>query len=285
MAAHSAEVTNATFEQEVVARSHTVPVLTDFWASWCGPCQMLMPVLSRLAETYAGAFFLAKVNTDTEQALASRFGVRSLPTVKLFRNGAVVDEFMGVQPERSIRALLDRHVARPSDGALSEAQAALAAGHRDTALRLLERAAAEDPAHERVRIELAGLYFDDGRMDDGEQLLRALPVETRSQAPVQALFARLELLRLTSAAPPLPALRAQLEQNPDNHAARLHYAARLALSGAHEEALDALLELVRRDRKFGDDAGRRGILTVFNLLGGQGDLVKRYRARLSAAIH
>ena len=285
MAAHSAEVTAATFEQEVLLRSRTVPVLTDFWAPWCGPCQMLMPVLARLSDEYAGGFFLAKVNTDAEQALATRFGVRSLPTVKLFKNAAVVDEFMGVQPERSIRALLDRHVARASDADLEQAQHALTSGQIQEATALLEQATSRDPNNARLRIELVRLYFEQGRLDEGEQLLRQLSSEERNQPPVQTLFARLEFLRVTAAAPSVAELESQLASHPNNHQARLQLAARLALTGQHEPALEELLELVRRDRVFGDDAGRRGALTVFNLLGGQGDLVKRYRARLSAAIH
>ncbi|MEK7666059.1 MAG: thioredoxin, partial [Pseudomonadota bacterium] len=103
---HIADVTQQTFESLVLAKSREIPVLADFWADWCGPCKQLMPVLARLVDEYDGKFFLAKINSDTEQPLAARYGVKSLPTVKLFKNGQVVEEFMGAQPEKTIRALL-----------------------------------------------------------------------------------------------------------------------------------------------------------------------------------
>lgn len=288
MMAHSpyvSEVTAARFEQEVLARSHQVPVLTDFWAAWCGPCQMLMPVLARLAEEYQGKFFLAKVDTDAEQALATRFGVRSLPTVKLFRNGEVADEFMGVQPERTIRALLDRHIPRASDHALEALLADYAGGRVAEAIARARSLQAEDPANDRVKIELARMLFEQGDLDGGEAALKQVSVEARGQPETQALMARLEFLKLAAGAPPEPELRQRIARNPGDSDARLRLGARYVLSEQYEPALEELLEIVRRDRKFGNDAGRRTVLSVFHLLGGKGELVKRYRALLSAALN
>ena len=125
---HIADVTQQTFESLVLAKSREIPVLADFWAAWCGPCKQLMPVLAKLADEYGGKFFLAKINSDTEQPLAARYGVKSLPTVKLFRNGQVVEEFMGAQPEKTIRALLDRHIPRESDTLVYNAMLAARSG-------------------------------------------------------------------------------------------------------------------------------------------------------------
>ena len=125
---HIADVTERDFDAQVIQRSHTVPVLVDFWATWCAPCQTLMPLLARLADEYQGKFFLAKVNTDKEQKLAAQHGIRSLPTVKLFRNGSAVDGFMGAQPERAVRALLDKYATSESETLIDDAVRAQQAG-------------------------------------------------------------------------------------------------------------------------------------------------------------
>lgn len=284
-APHLLDVTTSSFETEVIEQSVLRPVLVDFWAAWCGPCQILMPLLARLAEEYGGAFRLAKLNTDTEHAIASRYRVRSLPTVKVFRNRAVVDEFMGVQPERSIRAFIDRHIPRASDQAIDEALATNARGENDKAVEQLRAAMAEDPANDRVKQHLASLLFEQNQVDEGEAVLNKLSREARSRPEIQTLFARLEFLRLAHNAPPTAELKGRIERDPSDMEARLHLGARYILAEQYEAGLDQLLEITRRDRAFGNDAGRRTILSVFNLLGDKGEIVKRYRALLSTALN
>jgi putative thioredoxin len=281
---HIADVTQHSFEVQVLARSQQVPVLADFWATWCGPCQMLMPVLARLAEEYRGKFFLAKINSDNEQQLAARYGVRSLPTVKLFRNGQVVDEFMGAQPEKTIRALLDRHVPRESDAYIQRAVAAARGGQIDQALDIMQQAMVLDPANDRVRLELARLLVHLRRIDEAEQVLNAASAEARESAHAAALRAQFEFARIAVPARDPAALEQAIVANPKDSAARYQLAALRVLDNRHREALDQLLEIVRTDRKFQDDAARKAMVLVFNLLGG-GELVNEYRRKLSMALN
>jgi putative thioredoxin len=281
---HSADITAQTFETEVLARSHQVPVLADFWAAWCGPCQMLMPILARLAEEYQGKFFLAKINSDEQQQLAARYGVRSLPTVKLFRNGQVVDEFMGAQPEKNIRTLLDRHIPRASDALITQAVAAARTGQIGEALAIMQQAMALDPANDRVKLELARLLAHLNRIDDAEQVLNAASAEARESPQAGSLRAQFEFTRIAGPTRDAGALEQAITANPKDSTARYQLAAVLVLGGRHREALDQLLEIVRTDRKFQNDAARKAMILVFNLLGG-GELVNEYRRKLSMALN
>ena len=286
------DVTRADFASLVLEKSHQMPVLVDFWAAWCGPCQMLMPVLARVAEDYRGRFHLAKVDTDAERELATQYGIRSLPTVKLFRNGAVVDEFLGVQPEPAIRQLIDRHLPRPADATIARASAAAQAGRTDEALALFRAAVAEDPSYDRPKIELARLLVTlppdsdvATRIAETEKLLNTLPPLKRSDADVVALRTRIDFLRIVESAPPLPELERKVTTNPADHQARYQLSARKALAGDYEPAMEHLLELVRRDRRYGDDAGRKTLVGLFTLLGNSNPLVTRYRGLLSRALN
>lgn len=283
--AYIAEVSQKDFDQMVLQRSHQVPVLVDFWAAWCGPCQMLMPLLARLAEEYAGKFFLAKVNTDVEQGLAAQYGIRSLPTVKLFKDGRIVDDFMGVQPERTIRALLDRHIPRPSDAMIDQGIAALRAGDAAQAERLFEQVLALEPNNDRARLELAGVQIAQGRFEEAAALLDGLSADAKTAPRSAALRGRLEFARVAAGAPPASELERAIAANPGDCLARYQLAALCVLGGDYERGLAELLEIVRRDRKFGDDAGRKAMLAVFNLLGSGDERVKKYRTLLSSALN
>lgn len=282
---HSRTVTQADFDRLVLQESHHRPVVADFWAAWCGPCKMLMPVLSRLAETYQGKFFLAKIDTDKEQALATQYGIRSLPTVKVFKNGMVVDEFMGAQPERTLRDILDRHIPRPSDGLIAQALEALQGGDRDSAGDLLAQAVQADPGQDRPKLHLAGLLFESGRIDEAEKLLQEMSPAGRNDTEVVALRAKLEFMRISHAGRPAGELEKTLAAHPGDHEARYQLAAWQVVQGDYEPALAQLLEIIRRDRKFRDDAARKAVLAIFNILGGQGELVSHYRKQLSLALN
>ena len=273
------EINENNWQQAVVEQSRRVPVLVDFWASWCQPCQMLMPVLARLAEEYRGKFILAKVNTEEQQNLAAQFGIRSIPTVKLFKEGQPVDEFAGALPESEIRRFLDRHIPRESDARVEEARTLLLQGDAGGALKILEAARAEDPDNPNVEVALAQAKAAAGEVEAALEILERLPLEAREKPEVERLKGMLHFEALASGAPDEATLAARLEQNADDHEARRLLAARKVLAEEYEGALELLLELMRRDRSFGDDAARKDMVALFDLLGGD-PLVPRYRSRM-----
>ncbi len=279
------DVTLSDFNAKVLDASLDVPVLVDFWASWCGPCRALAPVLAKLADSYQGKIRVAKVDSDEQQALATQYGVRSLPTVKIFRNGAVVDEFVGAQPEAAIREILGRHVERPSDKLRAAAQTALRNGHMEEATQLLQQIIADEPDDNVAKLELAELYLDSGKLAEGGELLETLPLATQEEQEVKALLARLHFLRIAAAAPETAQLTQRIATDPADLAARRQLGARLILEGSFAAGMEQFLEIMRRDRRFEDDAGRRGLIAAFELPGSDDELANTFRRRMAALLY
>ncbi|MEJ2479044.1 MAG: thioredoxin [Acidihalobacter sp.] len=278
------DVTQADFDERVLARSHEVPVLVDFWADWCGPCRMLAPVLHKLAEDFGGQLIVAKVNSDAEQALSQQYGIRSLPTVKLFRGGAVVDEFMGVQPESAIRAMLERHVPRDSDTMREQAMEVWRSGDAAAAVSMLQEAAEKDPENTAIVPDLARVLLAQGEADEAECLLRSLPANRAEDADVKRLLASAYFSRLIKGAPAADALKERVDTDAKDFAALEQLAAHWILEGNYEAGMDMLLQIMRGDRKYNDDAGRRGLLAAFELLGDD-ERVTPYRRQMFNLLH
>jgi putative thioredoxin len=253
------------FMTEVVEASATTPVLVDFWAPWCGPCRTLMPLLERIADEYEGRFILAKVNTEEQGQLATHFQIRSIPTVLLIQHGAVVDQFVGAQPESAIKALLDRYVAPP--------------GGEMTAAAAMATPAAERPE------ELASRLLDLRDAAGAGAAIAALEAAQADHPRLPALRARLAFAVAAAAHPDPVRLRASVANDPADAAARHALAAHHALAGDFGAALAHWLELMRRDRRFGDDAGRRSLLQAFEVLGEQDPLVAEYRRQMARLLH
>jgi putative thioredoxin len=288
-----ADVSRDAFTVQVVERSHKTPVLVDFWAPWCGPCRMLTPVLDKLAGDYRGKMFLAKVNTDVEQELATQYQIRGIPAVKLFRNGQVAGEFVGVQPESAVRALIDRFIPSETDAVVDQASVLAHEGKVAEAIALLRPAIERDARNDRAKIELARLLLSPlptgdppaTRVEAVQKLLDSLSVRIGAEPDVEALRARLDLARIVLDAPPLEELARTVAANAGDPQARYQLAARLALEGKYEPAMAQLLEIVQRDRKFKDDAARKALIAMFNVIGGRDPLVMKYRAILARAIN
>ncbi len=282
---YSFDVSAQSFQSQVIDASHQVPVLVDFWATWCGPCQSLMPVLEKLAEEYQGRFMLARVEIDQQQELATHFGVRSVPTVKLVKNGQIVDEFTGAQPEGEIRALLDRHIEGKPDTPMQQAIDRYEAGEREQALQQMQQIILDDKENMQNRVRFAEVLIKEERYDDARQLLDSLSVDIQMSPEVSALYSKLELAETLEQSEDVDSLLKRIEADPKDSEARYQLSARYAAEGRHEDAMQQLLEIVKRDRSYNDDAGRKGLLRMFELLGDQGELVSKYRRLLAQALN
>ncbi|HEY5764253.1 MAG TPA: tetratricopeptide repeat protein [Rhodocyclaceae bacterium] len=282
-AANAFDATELDFEERVVAASHAVPIVVDFWAPWCGPCTTLKPILERLASEYGGRFRLARVNSDEAPSLAARYQVRSIPSVKAFVSGRIVDEFVGVLPEAAIRQFLDRLQPTPAELMRNEARELAARESFAEAIALLQQALADDPRHEGTRLDLAELHVRQRDFAMAETVLDHVFVDEADRA--QALRATLSL---ASASGDLASLRAAVARDETDAAARLALGRALAADGDYPGALEQLLASVRLDRALDDQLARRTVLQLFDLLASdpaRDDLVREYRRALASALN
>jgi putative thioredoxin len=281
------DVTSANFEQLVLENSFHKPVLVDFWAEWCAPCKALMPLLAKITEEYQGELVLAKVNCDIEQDVVARFGVRSLPTVVLFKDGQPVDGFAGAQPESAIRAMLEPHVqapAAPEADLLETAQALFAEGRISDAENLLKQMLAEDNENAAALILYARCLAERGELGEAELVLDAVKGDEHKQALAGAR-AQLTFLRQAAELPEVADLKSRLAQDAEDDEAAYQLAIQQLARQQHEAALDGLLKLFVRNRGYADGLPHKTLLQVFDLLGSDHPLVTTYRRKLYQALY
>jgi len=281
------DVTSANFEQLVLENSFHKPVLVDFWAEWCAPCKALMPLLAKITEEYQGELVLAKVNCDIEQEVVARFGVRSLPTVVLFKDGQPVDGFAGAQPESAIRAMLEPHVqapAAPEADLLETAQALFAEGRISDAENLLKQLLAEDNENAAALILYARCLAERGELGEAELVLDAVKGDEHKQALAGAR-AQLTFLRQAAELPEVADLKSRLAQDAEDDEAAYQLAIQQLARQQHEAALDGLLNLFVRNRGYADGLPHKTLLQVFDLLGSDHPLVTTYRRKLYQALY
>ena len=271
---HVKHIDQQTFGQDVLQRSHQVPVAVDFWAEWCGPCKVLGPALERVVESYEGAFELVKVDVDKNPALAQQFGVQGIPTVIAFRDGEPASRFTGALPEASIRQWVEQMLPSELDNLVDQARDFVLAGDETAAENFFRQALDQVPDHPEAGTGLASLLIARGDTDDALILLGKLP----RSAEVERLEAAARVAHNGNV--DISGLEARLTADPGDGATRLELGQALAANGEHEAALDHLLAVVRTaDEHRG--AARQAMVDVFGILGDGHPLTTEYRRLLA----
>ena len=279
------------FAADVLDASMEVPVIVDFWAPWCGPCKQLGPMLERLVTEANGAVRLVKVNIDENPEIAQQLRIQSIPTVYAFKQGQPVDGFMGAIPESQLRQFIEGLAGPLPPGAAEEAADLLTGAEEALAKHDLARAAQlfgqvlqEDPGNPKAVAGLARCYLESGDLDRARKTLQLVRPDGASDENYRAAEAELSLKERAAAAGDAGQLGARIAANPADLAARFDLALVLDGKGAREEAIDQLLEIIRRDRKWNDDAARKHLLTLFDAMGPADPRTLAGRRRLSSIL-
>lgn len=279
--------TSADFDQSVIQNSFVKPVLVDFWADWCAPCKVLMPLLEKITADYQGELLLAKVNCDIEQEIVGRFGIRSLPTVVLFKDGQPVDGFAEARPESEIRAMLEPHVQMPPPAAadpLVLAQGLFAEGRFSEAEALLQALLTEDNSNAAALILYARCLAERGELGEAQTVLDAVKSDEH-KAALAGAKAQLTFLKQAASLPDVADLKSRLAQNAEDDEAAYQLAVQQLSRQQYEAALDGLLKLFKRNRGYDGGLPHKTLLQVFDLLGNDHPLVLDYRRKLFAALY
>ena len=282
-AAHVFDASLPSFEQDVLLKSKEVPVLVDFWATWCGPCKTLGPVLEKLAAEFNGGFLLAKVDVDQEQQLAGYFQIKSVPTVMLVKDGQIVDGFPGALPEGQLRQFLAHHGVVPRETVEEAAPAEAAPLDPHAEVVRLRAAVHAEPDQDGLKLDLALALLRTGAVAEAEKLLDALPANLAQDDRALRGRARLGFAALLKDAPPAQVLQAAITADPADLHARHLLGARAIVEGDAEAGLEQFLEMLRRDRNFADGLPRKALIDAFRVVEDE-DLVGTYRRRMASVL-
>jgi putative thioredoxin len=280
---HVFDIDQQTFEADVMQASMTTPVLVDFWATWCEPCKTLGPMLEKLAAEYNGAFRLGKVDVDTQQELAGMFGIKSIPTVVLVKDGQVLDGFTGALPDGQLREFLSRHV-QPLEGAAEEAPVEDAVPETpEQVVDRLQQLIVAEPAKAELKLDRAMALQMAGQHEAAETELNALPVNLATDARAIRLRSELELAKALKGAPAAADLRRRIEADPNDWDARDQLGVRLLLEGDVEAGLEQFLTILQKARDWNEGQGKKRLLAAFATVE-DADLVSRYRRRMASLL-
>ncbi|MBV8754992.1 MAG: thioredoxin [Hyphomicrobiales bacterium] len=282
------ETTTQTFVKDVIEESKRQPVLIDFWAEWCGPCKQLTPVLEKAVKAAKGKVKLVKMNIDDHPAIPGQMGIQSIPAVIAFVNGQPIDGFLGALPESQVTAFIERlikdRVGGEEKDLLKEADAALAEGDVTAAADIYAQVLAKDATNIQALAGLTRCYVETGAIEQAKQTLALVPQSKQNDAAVAAARAALELAEQAKSLGPAAELEQKVAANPLDHQARFDLAVALNAQGQRKEALDHLLEIVRRDRKWNDDGARKQLVQLFDAWGPTDEATVDGRRRLSSIL-
>ncbi len=271
-------------QQYLIDESFNRLVVVDFWADWCAPCKQLMPLLEKLADEYAGAFLLAKINADEQQGISQQLGVRSLPTVMVFKDGQPVDGFAGAQPETAVREMLQKHLPSPWDAKIAEATELLDQGDTAGALALLRAAWEESDKVLDITLAYAGALVEANRLDEAEEVLSEVRLVDRDALHEQ-LMAQIELKREAGKSPEIEALEAELAGDESDHAVRVKLAVQLTTGAHYRDALEHLLVVLRADCDWNNGEAKRLYLDTITSIGKGDPLAAEYQRKLFSILY
>jgi putative thioredoxin len=282
------DATTQSFMKDVIEESKRQPVLVDFWAPWCGPCKQLTPILEKVVRAAKGKVKLVKMDIDAHPAIPGQMGIQSIPAVIAFVNGQPADGFMGALPESQVLAFLGRITKEPigseEKDLLKTADAALADGDVAGAADLYAKVLAQDAANVGALAGLARAYLATGSLEPAKQTLDLVPEAKRNDPAVAAARAALELAEQAKSVGPIAELEAKVAANPLDHQARFDLAVALNSKGRRLEAVDHLIEIVKRDRKWNDDGARKQLVQFFEAWGPIDEATVAGRKRLSSIL-
>ncbi len=284
------DVSTASFAKDVIEASKSALVLVDFWATWCGPCRQLTPTIEKVVRSYGGKVRLAKVNVDENQQLAGQLRVQSIPTVYAFRDGKVVDGFMGALPESQLKAFVERSIGAVADeddeleAILAEADQAFEAGDIQNAAEIYAAILQQDQENVQALAGLARCYLKSGDLDRAEQTISMVAPDKSRTAAVESVKAAIALARKAADSGDTAALEANVAANPADHQSRYDLAVALAAKGLKMEAVDHLIDLVRRARAWNEEAARKQLVQLFEAWGPKDPATVEGRKRLSSVL-
>jgi putative thioredoxin len=268
----------------LIDESHKRPVVVDFWADWCAPCKVLMPLLEKIANEYQGAFLLAKVNADQQPGIAQQLGVRNLPTVMVIRDGQPVDGFAGAQPESVVRRMLEKYLPKPWDGLLARGLDAMAQGDFNAALTPLRQAWTESKQRHDITLAYAQALIECQRLDEAETLLDGVKA-TERDADYEQLRAYIAMKREAAVSPEVRVLEQRLSANADDLDLQYQLAEAYAGSGLSRNAMEQLIAILRKDRDHGSGATKRKLLEMIGALGKGDPLAVEYQRKLYSLLY
>jgi putative thioredoxin len=282
------DTTTQGFVKDVIEESKRQPVLVDFWAEWCGPCKQLTPVLEKVVRAAKGKVKLVKMDIDKHPAIPGQMGIQSIPAVIAFVNGQPLDGFMGALPESQVTAFIERitkdRLGGEAKDLLQAADGALAEGNAIAAAELYEQVLADEPGNVPALAGLARAYVETGDLDQAKATLAKVPEAKRTDAAVAAARSAVELAEQAKSLGPLAELEQKVAADPRDHQARFDLAVALNAAGRRQEAVDHLIEIVRRDRKWNDDGARKQLVQLFEAWGSTDEATVDGRRRLSSIL-